>query len=60
MEKEIHEIVRVLNILSPNNCVEKAKSVVLIVLVDNPRNFAEKLISKAKLASINTKQKFVC
>lgn len=59
-EKENPEIVRVVNVLSPDNYVRKVKSVALITLVDNPRIFADKLLSKAKLASINTKQKFVC
>lgn len=54
-EKEINEIVRELTTVSPNNCVKKVKSVALITLLENPRNLAAKLISKAKLTSINTK-----
>lgn len=38
----------------PKQLCTKVKSVALII-VNSPRNFAEKLISKAKLASINTK-----
>lgn len=56
-KKELCEIVRVLNILALNNCIVKVKSVALISLVDNPRNFeklkAEKFISETLLASIN-------
>lgn len=39
----------------PKQLCTKVKSVALIIAVDSPRNFAEKFISKAKLASINTK-----
>lgn len=53
MEKGKREIVRVLNILALNNCIVKVKSVALISLVDNQKNFAEKFISETLLASIN-------
>lgn len=56
-DKEINETVQsiLLNVLCPNNSVAKVKSVALIIAVDSPRNFAEKLINKAKLAPKITK-----